>query len=641
MFRHMKIQYKLIILITSFVLLAVMMIGVVGFNTGMESMSDEAFKKLTIGREMKADQVEEYFKIIRHQVMTFSEDRMVVEATKKFQSDFNALNQSVRVSKEMESQLSRYYDAEFVTPLNENSLDPSTVSDYWPDATVTQYLQHAYLVENEYPRGSKQLLENPGDGSAYSATHEKYHPVLQHFLEKFGYYDVFLIDYQTGNIVYSVYKEVDFATSLLNGPYAKTNLGKLFRTVREKHLGNAEYALLIDYDYYPPSYNQMASFIASPIFDGNTPIGVLAFQMPVERINNILTSNQDWRNVGLGNSGEIYIVGPDHTMRTESRFLIEDEQAFLEMIRTLDIPRRTATAIDRLHSTIGLLQIRTKASSAALQGETGRAVIEDYRGVSVFSVYRPLNIADVQWAILSEIDEDEAYTAVYGFGKELMIWFIPLILTLFIGAYFFSGTITRPIRELAREAGALAKGDLDVSIPTDRRDEIGELASSFSTMRDSLKDMIKDMETINQRQAEAIVALSSPLIPLTKEIVVMPVIGALDPDRVEHLRKTLADGVFESSAEFAIIDLTAVPEISAEIGEGLLRSARTAQLLGVRVIMTGLKPEVVNGLTSLDIDFSGIVTERSLQRGVAWAMNFMQHSGDEPDMDEEEEDYSA
>ena len=89
------------------------------------------------------------------------------------------------------------------------------------------HLQHLYISGNDHPTGKKSLLDDARDGSDYSKVHALYHPILRNFLEKFGYYDIFLLDATTGDMLYSVFKEVDFATSLLNGKYPRQILERL------------------------------------------------------------------------------------------------------------------------------------------------------------------------------------------------------------------------------------------------------------------------------------------------------------------------------------------------------------------------------------------------------------------------------
>ena len=176
-------------------------------------------------------------------------------------------------------------------------------------------LQYEYIQNNPNELGSKDLLDQAADGSGYSESHKLYHPIIRNYLEKFGYYDIFLVDIVSGDIVYSVFKEVDYATSLRDGPYASTNLGRAFSEAAKSSWKDS--VAFVDYQTYPPSYEAAASFIASPIFDGDKKIGVAIFQMPIGRINDILSER-----TGLGESGETYAVGSDHLFRNDSRFLL-------------------------------------------------------------------------------------------------------------------------------------------------------------------------------------------------------------------------------------------------------------------------------------------------------------------------------
>jgi GAF domain-containing protein/HAMP domain-containing protein len=201
---------------------------------------DALFAKLTdLNHQSRFDQlrsitstkkrnIEYYFDIIRNQIITFSEDRMIIEAVKAFRSAFRKIDEGISAEalKPMRQALKRYYTDEFIPRLNDNSDWIESVEHYLPPETKTSVLQYQYIAHNPHPTGKKSLLDDAGDGSEYSKMHATYHPVIRHFLEKFGYYDIFLLDPETGDMVYSVFKEVDFATSLLTGVYQKTNLGR-------------------------------------------------------------------------------------------------------------------------------------------------------------------------------------------------------------------------------------------------------------------------------------------------------------------------------------------------------------------------------------------------------------------------------
>jgi anti-anti-sigma regulatory factor/HAMP domain-containing protein len=345
-------------------------------------------------------------------------------------------------------------------------------------------------------------------------------------------------------------------------------------------------------------------------------VGVLVFQMPVSRINDIMTSGENWERVGLGESGETYIVGSDNLLRNQSRFLIEDRDEYLRLVEAQGTPAATVRAIDNLNSAIGLQAVRTEGTDAALAGETGTRIFPDYRGVPVLSAYRPLAIRDVQWVIMSEIDAAEAFGPATALRNRTVVLMLILIAAIVAVAIIFARTLTYPVLRLSRSAAALADGRLDTPVVVAGRDEIADLARSFETMRQSLQALIR-------RQESAIDALSTPLIPLQDDVVVMPLVGELDARRVHRIREELVDGLHARGARVAIIDLTAIPSIAPEVAGGLLRAAQAARLVGARVVFTGVQADTAKQLVEIGMEWQGIDTARSLQDGFARAMQYL------------------
>jgi hypothetical protein len=198
----------------------------------------ESFNKLTAVREMKAQQIEDYFSTIANQIVTFSESRTIVQAIGEFQAAVYLLNN--REGTQISPLLQDYYDREFLPRLGKHSLtgDLERSESFIPQDATARVLQELFIARNPNPTGEKHLMDDAGDGSHYSAVHTRYHPIIKNFLEKFGYYDIFLIDAETGRIVYSVFKEVDFATSLLTGPYAGTNFAEAFKAASNAGSGD-------------------------------------------------------------------------------------------------------------------------------------------------------------------------------------------------------------------------------------------------------------------------------------------------------------------------------------------------------------------------------------------------------------------
>ncbi len=493
------IRTKLLLTMLGLAVSAVAAVSYLSFQMGRRSLEDESFNKLTAVREMKARQIEEYFTNLRSHVHTFAESRTAIDGMEKLGAAFRGLQShgAPELVADMGAgeQLQAYYRDEFLPALSPNIDGEAQLESFWPRGQAARLLQHLYIAKNRNATGSKHLLDDAGDGGQYSEAHAEFHPIFREYLEHFGFYDIFLVDIETGHIVYSVFKEVDFGTSLLSGPYQDSKIAAAFRAIQQSEDGNL--VRLVDYAPYPPSYNAPASFIAAPVRHQQKAIGVLIFQMPVDKIDQIMTNGRAWADAGLGQSGEAYLVGEDHKLRNQSRFLIEDRESYLRAIEQAGVPADTRAKIANFNSTIGLQEVKTPGTAAALAGSTGTAIFPDYRGVPVLSAYKPLQIEDVHWVLLSEIDEAEAFAPIAQL-KRRMLGVMALIFVVIAGvAVLFSRTLSRPLRMLSQRAAALAHGDLDTSLAIRRTDEIGQLATSFSKMRRAIKKLVGDLEQNN------------------------------------------------------------------------------------------------------------------------------------------------
>lgn len=137
--------------------------------------------------------------------------------------------------------------------------------------------------------------------------------------------------------------------------------------------------------------------------------------------------------------------------------------------------------------------------------------------------------------------------------------------------------------------------------------------------RDEDERLALQNQIISAQQA-ALRELSTPLIPIAEGVVVMPLIGSLDSARAQQVIETLLEGVATSHAAVAILDITGVAVVDTQVANALLRAAQAVRLLGARVVLTGIKPEVAQTLVNLGADMSSIVTRSSLQSGIAYAL---------------------
>jgi serine phosphatase RsbU (regulator of sigma subunit) len=498
----MKIWIRLAIYFLVIAASAMVFVGVLSYREGKEALERESFNRLTAVREMKASQIEDYFELIRDQITTFAVDPTVVRATKSFERAFDSVTIDLRMNSRkmmrVDSSLNMYFENVYLKKLNENLEKKTYLATEQSPNPNCRLLQTLYTVNNPNPIFEKYKMDYASDSSGYTAQHKRYHPYFREFMLKFGYYDIFLVNAQDGNIVYNVYKELDFATSLEDGPFSNTNVADVYRDIKAHWKDSAGYYAIADYEPYHPSYNQHAAFIGAPIILEDSLIGVLIFQMPIDKIDDVMTNKKGWEKVGLGKTGETYLVGNDYKIRNQSRFLIEDSAAYFRMITDLGTDPTTIRKIRNLQTCIGLQEVKTEGTEAALTGETGEKIFDDYRGVAVLSAYRPLNIPGLNWAIMSEIDEEEAFEPVYTLRLEIILGCAVLALLLVVVSYFISRSFSRPLAMLSQDAIEVAKGNFDVEIQIQRKDEIGVLATSFRKMQHSLNKLISELKDINQ-----------------------------------------------------------------------------------------------------------------------------------------------
>ncbi|MCI4662039.1 MAG: methyl-accepting chemotaxis protein [Neomegalonema sp.] len=310
-------------------------------------------------------------------------------------------------------------------------------------------LRAAYLQDNPFPVGERHKLDQAKDRSTYSRYHADLHPVMRQFLESRGYYDIFLIA-PDGDIVYSVFKEEDFGTSLADGPFADSGLAKVYREAVKGEPGSTHFA---DFSAYAPSGGAAASFVAMPITQENASIGVtktlgvLAFQISDQRIASAVTGGEV--------TGELaYLLGADNVLYTDLPETPENEA----LSRRIDLPQTSGEVVLE-HAGVG-------SDDALLAVET----------VKFFGA---------PWRIVTEKGKDAILAPVWRNAGTLAQTLIPVLLLLGGGAWWLGRSMAAPLLRMQRAVERIARGE-NLSVPgRDRGDEIGGLARSMTAVHDA------------------------------------------------------------------------------------------------------------------------------------------------------------
>jgi methyl-accepting chemotaxis protein len=280
------------------------------------------------------------------------------------------------------------------------------------------------------------VVQTQFDPAQPQTLHEALLPISQ----QLGFYDIFIIN-PTGTVLYSVAKEADFQSNLINGPYANSGLAKLFQRVK----GKGQQVLIEDFAPYAPSNGQAAAFIGRELISEGES-WVVAVQLSIDRINSVMQVRE-----GMGKSGETYLVGPDQRMRSDS---------------FLDPAKRTVLA--SFAGTVQQNGVVTAASEAALKGEAGLAYIDDYNGNPVVSAYSPLDIFGLHWALLAEIDVAEVAAPAtrmlwIGLGIIIAAILLALLAARVVSFYVLSPLGGEPA-DMVDMTSRIADGDLTMSL---------------------------------------------------------------------------------------------------------------------------------------------------------------------------------
>jgi len=515
----MSLKVRLLLTILSILLCSTILMGVVSVNVAVSESNNALTKAVTEGLTSKnvqtGEAIEEYFDFITSQIRSKSFNVSLIEAAEGFIPAFNQyVSQRGNINAAQQRQLESYYSSDFTQQYNASNTTTlsgaaNALNDLSQNALAFQY---DFIAGSSFDLGEKDGLTDLGNNSPYAQLHNKYHPEMRYFLQEFGYYDIFIVDINNGNVVYSVFKELDYATSVKTGSYADSGIGEAFSAASNAQDGDVYFS---EFKKYRPSYDALAGFASTPIYSKGQAIAVLIFQMPMDRINNILIHDAKWSEKGFGESGETYLVNNKGVLLNESRFFVEDKPNYLKAIKS-KYPNQ-AEEIKSKNTSIGIQTVDSYSAKRALRGESGFKNIFDYRDVEVFSSYSPIKIGEFNYALMAELDVEEALKSTTTVRNNLII--STLTLTLLIGGMsvvvvlIIAARIVRPLNLLGTACEELSEGegDLTIQLKGSGIPEIDRISNGFNLFIGQIREIISQVKV----DADSLSAASQELSVIT------------------------------------------------------------------------------------------------------------------------------
>ena len=471
----LNLRPKLILAILLLGLIPYISISVITLINSEQSLKHAVEYELTAVRDIKTANLQQYFDTIGSQIKLVARNKATIEAYKAFDESFQEY--PIQSSSNFSSNdIKKYWVDEFAKKYaSENGIDFKTDQFFAKLSNRAIQFQHEFIAANPQPLGEKNGFDSLNNGTAYSRTHETYHPWFNDYLSEFGYYDIFIVNQQS-EVIYSVFKELDFATSLKEGPWANTGIAEAYQKGLLLNQGEVYFT---DLALYSPSYDAPAGFVSSPIFEGEKLLGVLIFQMPLDRISTIMSQRS-----GLGETGESYLIGSDKLMRSDS-YLDPEGHSVINSFRS---PEKG--------------MVDTQAAEAVLDGKTGVEVIKDYNNNDVISAYMPIFLGEHKWGLLVEIDVDEAFAPIV--QLEFLVLIIGLIGAALIGVvgYLVAQSIAKPILALSEQMEMIGRNfDFSKTIEVKSNDEIGKAGASLNNLLSKTKVALDEVNFVIDKMA--------------------------------------------------------------------------------------------------------------------------------------------
>ena len=559
--RNTGLRSRLSLTLVGVALVSVLLLSAVNYTFARILIDDSSQGLLESIRDGRIQALQNGVDRVESRVSTFAADPGVVAALTDLAAGYDQLDDEI--TREQVDALAGIYDAEVLPPFIEAGADISG-AQLVPSSTAGRYVQQQYIAGNPNGFDDRDLFDDAGDGSEYSAAHAKYHPMLRDLMNTSGFADMLLVDADSGQVVYSVKKRIDLGTDGSTWPDVGDfpnirGIGSALDQLSGIAVGDAT---LSDAVFYIPSAGAPVLFAAAAVRSGSNVVGALVTEIPIDSLNALMTAGGDWEVLGLEKTGEAYVVGADGTLRSESRVWIEDRDDYLRrFVKRYDDQAR-ADLIATVGSPVLLQTVDNAAESAAIDGDEFIGTVTNYLGTETLAASAPAQIRGLNWGVIVEQNTSESNSALNSLLRAMLVVLTTLLPLIAVVGWLLARTLTRPAEVLVDAAARIANGNLDAEVEDLGRNELGDLGRQ-------LEGVARQLDSREQSI-------------LDEERHIIDMLSAALPDRlVERVRRGehAIDDIFDTSTAIAVT-IDGIPEaagidqdLALEITERLLEEA--------------------------------------------------------------------
>ncbi len=531
-----SLKSRLVILFLTLVLVPVIVISYLSYSKAKEAIQQESFNKLTAIREIKKRQIENYFKQMRGDIYYLATRPWFVDATKDLKKSYFESDIDPKNSDYYSFKMNQFYRKDFFESLSINNQKTIPIEKLFPINDRRRFYQYHFVAN----KGNLISSNHP-----YYIAHTQADLLIKEFASTFHYYDVMILDVETGECIYNTNHEADEAVSMKEVPFKNFLSGKIFN--KALSINDNVNSVISDFEIYYPSRGIPSMFLGKPLYDGNKKIAIVLIQVSIDLLNKVLTNDANWYKDGLGMTGETYMVGPDGKMRNDARALKDNRTEFflnLENIKKTD--KAIIDEMKFLNSSILFNNVNSPAVNEVMQGITKTEITKNYLGKSVLSSYTPLEIEGLNWNLLCEINEEETFENIVLLRKIIIISLLIIVILVFWASIKVANYIANPILDMSAKAQMVQNGNLDVQVKeVESPIEVKKLVTVFNGMVVS----IKEKQVQAQEMAEEISAQNEELKQNQEELLAQQE-AVLGQQKIAIEAKDQAESASKVKSEF-------------------------------------------------------------------------------------------
>ncbi len=506
----------------------------------------------------RVDLIERGLENLRDRTAVLAVEPTVVEAIVDLSAGYAATDERLAPGQQPTLEEAYAVGVEVATP---PGVEPPPAAELVPRSPTARYLQYHYLAT--VPAEERADVDDPGDGSAYSAAHAEHHDALRSVTDLVTSGDVVLVDLE-GVVVYSTLKRIDFGTDLATGPHAGSGLAEALRRLET---ASTDEVVVVDYTQYAPARGLPEMWVAAIVRDEDEIVGAVAGAVGNEALVEIMTAGADWDQLGLGRTGEAYVVGTDTLLRSESRLWLEDPDAYLDAMVDAGYDEDVVQAVETFDTTVLTQPADIVPVEEAQRGVDFVGPTDDYLGRGVVSVARQVDPGGLGWVVVVGAERSEVFEPLDDFVLRLVLITLLGVPLVVLAAVTIARRMLRPLEPITAGVERVTDGDVDVELAMPGRDEFADLAAQFDLF---LAELRQQREQARRTDAE-ITELLASVMPrrLVEEY------RAGRRDIAESMRNaTLVAVVLHTDAAADVLSEDEVARYSTRIAAGVATLAR-------------------------------------------------------------------